>query len=80
MQIFLSPQVKRSVIISKNLVYTSCLIFAAGGPLCPHKKKKRLNNVHGIFADGRVKSPHKKKKRLNNLSKLGNIRKISKTS
>ena len=36
-QIFLSPQVKRSAIISnKHGMYD----FAAGGPMCPHKKKK----------------------------------------
>ena len=27
-QIFLLPQVKRSVIISNRLVYTSCLVYA----------------------------------------------------
>ena len=94
---------KRSVIISnKRGIYASCHelpndlklrtyphgIFADGGPMCPHNKKKtNLGSYpHGMFAAGRALLLTQERERQREtqtetkkgLRKLGKMRKISK--
>ena len=41
-QVFPSPQVKRCVIKdTRHMLYTSCLIFVAGGAFVPTQEKKK---------------------------------------
>ena len=88
-QIFFSPQVKRSVIISNKhgIIDLPCKLpndlrlrllplSPLGGLSCPQKEKKTWTPGHGIPPMRGLLHPHQKK--TQNPGKLGNIPKISK--